>query len=209
MTIELKPFSEKQLDIIGHSANNDYSCLSYGAFRSGKTFAAVFGMYLYTQALQQSYNHIISGRNLRILNSEVVEDFRKIADAFDVPSKFNRVDQLLVIGDQRYYVAAGHDEDSRKRVQGLTAHSALIDEAVEVPESFHDAVLGRLSFDESKVWLTCNPGGKSHWLNKKWVEDGKIDRVVFCLMQDNPTMGKPQSSVTNQCLQVYSTSDLC
>ena len=73
-------------------------------------------------------------------------------------------------------------------VTGLTCHSALIDEATLLPETFWDMALARLSFPDSKAWSACNPGGPLHWLKKGWIDEGKVDTHFDFDFADNPSL---------------------
>lgn len=186
---EIIPMKGKQLDVMTHIKSEDTSYLAYGAFRSGKTYSALFGFFLQTQALDMPYQHLLLGRNLKVLEKECVRNLLDFAAAFGIPAKYRRMDQTLKIGDQEYMVVAGHDQDSEGRIRGLLVHSIFIDETTLVPEEFFETAFGRLFYEDSKLWLTCNPANQGHWLKRKWVDEGKIDRVMLFLMEDNPALG--------------------
>ena len=87
-------------------------------------------------------------------------------------------------------MCAGHDEASHTRLQGLTAHSVLADEVTLYPEVFWKTLLSRCTFDDSKLWATCNPQGKRHWLKKDYIDQGKIDTIQQFTFDDNPILGQ-------------------
>ena len=186
--MNLSPLSAKQRTAVNHAKSDKFSYLAVGAIRSGKTFACCLGFILYTQETQPRQSHLISGSNKNTIDREIIPTFYGIADMLNAPISYNASTGTLRFGATEYYVAAGVNEASLVRIRGLTIGSALIDEVVLTPESFFKETLGRLSFAESKVWMTTNPGRQRHWLKEKWIDTGKIDTVEKLLMDDNPTL---------------------
>ena len=183
-------FSDKQKQAMQHALTENYCYLAEGSVRSGKTYGCLFGFFVYTQALKEKRTHVVAARNLRVLEMELIPCLEDFASYFAVEYNFIKFDALVNIGNQQYYVVAGHDEASHNRLQGLTVHSVLADECTLYPEIFWKSLLSRTTFDESKVWATCNPQGKRHWLKKDWIDQGKIDTVQRFLMPDNPVLGQ-------------------
>lgn len=180
--------SDKQQRVLSFSNSDDTTLLTVGTIRSGKTFSTVLGMFLYTQGLNTSYKHLIAGRKLRVIEQEVLPQIKQMADAFGVDYYYRRGEQLLIVGAQTYFVVAGNDETSLGRVQGLTIHSVFVDEATLVPESFFNTCFSRMSYGDSKGWVTCNPSYPLHWLKTKWVDEGRFDQAYQFTFEDNPVL---------------------
>ena len=69
-----------------------------------------------------------------------------------------------------------------------TIHSALIDEATLMSENFFETAMSRLTFQNSKVWATCNPSFPLHYIKTKWIDQGKfLDHIQFSF-EDNPAL---------------------
>ena len=136
---------------MGFARDSGFAVIADGAIRSGKTFAAVVGFILYTQGLDRGYRHILGGRKLRVIETEILPHLQ--AFALDMGLRFNykSKDGEVEIGKQSYQVIAGNDRLSKDRLQGLTCHSALIDEVSLVPEDYFETAVSRLSYDDSKA----------------------------------------------------------
>lgn len=182
--------SPKQQQIVGFANREGTFCLAGGTIRSGKTFSSVVAFILYTQQLSQPYKHLLAGRKLRVIEQELLPTIRDLASGLGIPYDYRRFDQILVVGEQEYIVLAGNDEKSQDRVLGFTLHSALIDEVTLVPESFFEACVSRLTFEDGKMWLCCNPSYPRHWLKKDWIDTGNIDEALEFVFEDNPTLSQ-------------------
>ena len=69
-------------------------------------------------------------------------------------------------GGQRYRFCAGTESDICDQFQGETVYALFVDEAVLIHEETWLEAMNRLSYDESRVWATCNPGGTRHFLKR-------------------------------------------
>ena len=183
-------FSDKQKNTLNTFIANsdDFFYLLSGSIRSGKSYIAVLAFFLYTQALGKERKNLIVGRNLRIMEVELLDTLHVMANSLGSTYNYLRTKGLLEINSVQYIVIAAHDEQSRKRVQSLTAGSALVDEIQLLPESFIEQLIARTSFEDSKVLATCNPEGKRHWLKANFIDKGKIDYLNNFTLEDNPTL---------------------
>lgn len=182
--------SERQKELLGFGERPGTTCLSVGTIRSGKTYSSALGFGLYTQGLSEKYSHFILGRKLRVIENEILPVMQLVAKLTGQPSDhiYHRTDQKIRLGGQTYYLIAGSDERSSDRLQGFTVHSAMIDEATIVPESFFNMALSRLTFADSKCWMTCNPSHPLHYIKTKWIDGGKVDEHHQFTFEDNPTL---------------------
>lgn len=182
-------FSDKQKDVLNAYIKDDtfFSLLS-GAIRSGKSYIAVLAFFLYTQALGKGRVNLIVGRNLRIMEIELLDTLYNISDEMGATYTYSRTRGVLFINGVQYIVVAAHDEHSYKRIQSLTAGSALIDEIQLLPENFINQLIARLSFKDSKILATCNPEGARHWLKIKFIDTKKIGYLNNFTLDDNPTL---------------------
>lgn len=168
--------------------DNKYFYLLVGSIRSGKSYVAVLAFFLYTQAIGQAKVNLIVGRNLRMMEVELLDTLKTMADNFGASYSYARTKGLVEINGVRYIVIAAHDELSYKRIQSLTAGSALVDEIQLLPENFINQLMARTSFRESKILATCNPEGSKHWLKAKFIDEGKVDYIDNFTLADNPVL---------------------
>ena len=180
--------SLKQRLAAGFGREKGTLCGSVGSVRSGKTYSSVWGFGFFTQSLRRPYLHLLMGRRLKTIEVELLPHFRDLARVLDAP--YHYVQGSLTIGVQRYQVFAGNDERSPGKIQGLTIHSALLDEATLVPQAFFEMALSRLTHDDSKFWLCMNPAGPFHYLKADWIDQGRWDRALEFDLDDNPTLGE-------------------
>lgn len=182
-------FSDKQKSVLKRFVKDEgFFHLLSGSIRSGKSFVAVLAFFLYTQARGQARVNIITGRNLRIMEIELLETLKTISHNFGATYSYTRTTGVVQINGVNYIVIAAHDEQSFKRVQSLTAGSALVDEIQLLPENFVNQLIARTSFKDSKLLATCNPEGRKHWLKVNFIDNNKIDRLDNFTLEDNPTL---------------------
>ena len=180
--------SPKQRQVIQFAKEPGQTCLSVGTIRSGKTYANILAFMLYTQSLTAPYKHLLLGKKFRVLETELLPTIKELLDALGVQWKYARSAQELYAGGQTYCMGGGNDETSQDRIRGLTIHSALLDEGTQLPETYFVMAMSRLSFDDGKVWITCNPASPLHYLKSKWIDKGLIDRHYQFEFADNPTL---------------------
>lgn len=182
-------FSAKQKEILQHGLNEDVFCASYGAIRSGKTYASALAFLIYTQSrAPKGARHLVAGRNLRTMKREIIPTLETFCDAAGTPHHYEYVDNTFHAGGHEYLLTAANDAKAEARIRGLTIHSILLDEATLVPQDFFEAMVGRMTYGESKGWLTFNPGHPYHWLKTDWIDTDGIERCVHCVMADNPSL---------------------
>ena len=180
--------SEKQKDIVRFAQQEGFAFLAAGAVRSGKTFAAILAFALYTNSLTQPYKHLVLGRKLRVIEAEIIDQMRKICEFLGIYFNYNSSKQIIIAGKQLYFVVAGNHIRSLEKLQGITAHSGIIDEATLVPENFFNMAMSRFTFSDSKCWITCNPSYPGHFLKKNWLDEGKFSKDLVFLFDDNPSL---------------------
>lgn len=174
-----------------HFAQQDGDlAVSMGTIRSGKTHSSTIGFGLYTAGLDKAYKHLVLGRKLRVIESEVLPHLEELARDLGIFYRYLRDRQEVVFGRQRFFVRAGNDKKSMDILTGFTAHSVLCDEATLVPEDFFKMAMSRMTFGDSKAWAMCNPSYPSHWLKKEWIDKGKSQLNLEFDFADNPTLDK-------------------
>ena len=162
--------------------------ISVGAIRSGKTFASALAFGLYCMSQKEPRNHLILGRKLRVIENEILPHIKNLAKLIRKQYTMQHIKNLCTVGDQKFFLVACNDQKSYERLQGLTIHSALMDEATLMTENFFETAMSRLSFDNSKVWATCNPSFPLHFIKKKWIDQGKFYDHIQFTFEDNPVL---------------------
>ena len=167
--------------------------LAVGAIRSGKTFAACLAFTDYVVSVSGSepggLKHMISGRSLSQLKGEVLPQIEARLAAFGVKYRYNGVTNILRFSDTEIYLMAWTNAQSEGRFRGFTLHSALLEEATLVPATFFEWIASRLSYSDSRLIMTANPEGPTHWLKQK-IDEGDISEHKLVL-SSNPWL-KPE-----------------
>lgn len=187
-------WSEKQLQVLDWSnQEGEIACLD-GAIRAGKTYSASAGMFLYTQALSQPYAHLIGGRKLSTIKSEIVPVFRDLAKVFGIEYNFNRQENIIYCGNQEYHLIASNNETSIDLLLGKTFHSEIIDETTLCAEMYVETAVSRMTFDDGKCWMCCNPSYPMHFVKKKWIDAGRVDYRLTFFQDDNPELSEKKKA---------------
>ncbi len=166
---------------------------SVGAIRSGKTWSAALGLFLYTATmppLPPGYLHLLVGRKVSVIEEAIVAPMRGFADDAGIPSRYDRGRSMLHIGDQQYKLLAGENILSEAAPMGFSACCALIDEASLLSEDFVNRILSRVTMPNGKVWMCANPTAPTSWLKKRIDDGGTIDRSLHFTLNDNPTLAE-------------------
>jgi len=181
--------SDKQKQVLRFMKDEGtISCL-VGTIRSGKTYCATIAFGLNVARQSEPRLHLLLGRKLKVMEQEVLPTLKDVAKMINLKFDYSSSRQLVSFGNQRIIVTAGNDERSLDRIQGLTAHSALFDEATLLPESFFEAGLSRLSYNDSKAWVACNPSFPLHYIKKKYIDESLVDQHLNFTFKDNPSLG--------------------
>ncbi len=184
----MKLSQKQKLSIDSYLNDDNFFTLLSGAIRSGKSYPAVLMFMIYTQMQGSQYKNIIAGRNLRIMEVELLQTIEDFITGLGGSYRYFSTKGIIVANGVEYLVVAGHNNDSRKRIQSMTAGCALIDEIQLTPEDFVQQVIARLSFSFSKLLGTCNPEGKKHWLKVDYIDTQRADNYHEFLLSDNPTL---------------------
>jgi PBSX family phage terminase large subunit len=161
-----------------------------GAIRSGKTIAMVCGFLLWSQTEFHDQNFILAGKTVGSLKRNVIAPMLSIFDAWELPHQYNRSDNVITVGTNRYHLFGASSEAAQDVLQGMTAAGALGDDCALFPQSFLDQMIGRCSVDGARIWLNCNPRGPLHYFKTEFIDKAE-QKHIFCLkftMADNLTL---------------------
>ena len=92
MVISWISLADKQKDAMRHAISDDFTYLATGSVRSGKTYASMFGFFVYSQALREKRTHVVASRNLRVLEMELIPALQDFAESFNVAYNYTKFD---------------------------------------------------------------------------------------------------------------------
>ena len=190
-----KRFSRKQLQLMNWwRAGSPYAekdmVIADGAIRSGKTVAMLCGFLIWTQAEFDDQDFILAGRTVGALKRNVIAPMVSILGAWGLPYRYNRSDNVIAIGTNRYHLFGASSEAAQDILQGMTAAGALGDDCALFPRSFLDQMIGRCSVEGARIWLNCNPGGPLHYFKREFIDKAEQKRICYLrfTMADNLTL---------------------
>lgn len=171
--------SERQREVMSFAKSTATSMLAVGAIRSGKTHVASRSFAM--ASLVAGGRHLVLGRNLRVLENEVLPHF-------PFSDSYNGSRHTLKVADSEFMFIGASDVRATGRLRGLTIKNLFADEVSEIPEPVLEMATSRCSFANSKMWLCSNPDSPLHWLKRGWIDGDKFDHVVQFGLDDNPSL---------------------
>lgn len=206
---EFKPFSEKQLMVLGWWLLPQYKKLNAiicdGAVRSGKTIAMSFSYINWATEKFNGMNFALCGKTISSCRRNVVQPLKQMLLSRGYSVVDNHSMNVLTIsrtwktskGNVRtstnyFYIFGGTNEASQDLVQGITLAGVLFDEVALMPESFVNQATARCSVEGAKFWFNCNPGTPFHWFNEKWINDCENKKALHLhfTMDDNLSLSE-------------------
>lgn len=161
-----------------------------GSIRSSKTTAMI-------PKRLQLCRYPVEGHKLIVGVSKQTVYNNVLSQMFELVGKsnytYNRQTGELTLCGSKWIVCGAKDEGSEKFIRGLTLGVADVDEAVLIPKSFWQMMIGRLSAKGARAYATTNPGPPQHYLKKEWLDDpekrqrGDVWSQHFTL-DDNPNV---------------------
>ena len=142
----MKPFGKKSRDFILRSPAEDrrYTVLQ-GAVRSSKTFTVTAKMIVQYSRYEVGGKRIICGTSKATVHRNILMDLEAIVGgAASGNFAYNMSTGVLTLFDKTWFVLASRDESSYKTLLGSTVGIAIVDEAVEAPQSFFSQLLMRI-----------------------------------------------------------------
>lgn len=190
-------FSDKQRELIGSvNQTQERLVLCQGTIRSGKTYAAsmwfVLFVYLCEKDRRNKRDYLIAGKSVQSLERNVLPYIYEFARLFNLTVERNRQLGWVKINDATVWVVGVNDARAADKIQGMTAHGALVDEVVLLPQEFFYQLQARMSYSTAKIICTYNPISPMCWFKQEVVDQlsshaGKILRFNF---EDNPTLSE-------------------
>jgi PBSX family phage terminase large subunit len=174
--VVIAPFSEKSKLFLARDPSEDkFQSYLIGAARSSKTFTMMVKLLLLCR-YEVGGKRFIIGHSKETVMRNILQDLFLLIGNRNY--SYNLQSGALVLFGVPWWVVAAHDEASYKAIQGSTCGIAYVDEIVNVPESFFNMLLSRLSLAGSRLYATSNPDAPNHWLKKR-LDDPNLQQDIF------------------------------
>jgi PBSX family phage terminase large subunit len=188
----MKPFGRKAREFILRPPEKDtrYTVLE-GAVRSSKTFSVTAKMIVHLVRYQVGGKRIICGTSKATVHRNILMDLEAIVGRENYA--YNMSAGQLTLFDTTWFVLASRDEASYKNLLGSTVGIAIMDEAVEAPQSFFSQLLLRMSPTGARAYFTTNPGSpyssfKTDFLDAPNIQKDLTD--IHFQLSDNPNISE-------------------
>jgi PBSX family phage terminase large subunit len=163
-----------------------------GSVRSGKTWAMIPKILYLCRSGVPGWK-VISGVSKQTIFNNVLNDLFNIVGPSNY--SYNAQSGLLRLCGSTWMVIGAKDEGSEKYIRGMTAGCAIVDELTQIPQSFYEMLLTRLSSAGAKFYATTNTDNPNHWLKKEVLDNEKLTRsgdlyTLHCTMDDNPNLSR-------------------
>ena len=149
--------------------------LMYGGARSGKTFLAVRGLFMRAMKAPNS-NHLAVRKHLSHARTSLwhktIRDVHRICfPGLDL--HYNKQEMFITFPNgSRIWVGGTDDAERVEKILGNEYSTILIEEASQVSWDVVSVLETRLAENVglvNKMWYTCNPPTKNHWLYKLFI----------------------------------------
>ena len=188
----MKPFGAKARKWIMTPPEKDprYVCLQ-GAVRSSKTFSVTAKMIVHYVRYKVGGRRIICGTSKATVHRNILLDLEAICGKENFA--YNQSAGQLTLFDTTWFVLASRDEASYKNLLGSTVGIAIVDEAVEAPQSFFSQLLLRMSPTGARLVCTTNPGSPYASFKTDFLDAPNIQKDLLNLhftLDDNPNISE-------------------
>lgn len=182
----IENLSPKQIDFLCNS--NSRVNIAVGSVRSGKSFAADLRFLKELQTGPQGL-YMISGKSESSIVNNIIPTLRDLTGGL-VRYKFGAREFSFL--DKTVSIVGANDERAHTKIQGRTLAGAYVDEGTIIPETFFKMLLSRLSVENAKLFITCNPDSPYHWLKREYIDKAEeLKYKVFNFrLDDNPSLSK-------------------
>ena len=197
--MKIKPFSEKQLEVLTwwlpsspHYGLDAIIC--DGAVRSGKTLCMGLSFVCWATFSFDRQQFALCGKTVTSLRRNLISVLLPLLRSlgFTCVEKLSRNTITISFGGRSntFYLFGGRDEGSAALIQGVTLAGILLDEVALMPRSFVEQALARCSVPGSRLWFNCNPEGPWHWFYREWILKAEERRALYLhfTMADNPSL---------------------
>ena len=186
--------SQRQTEVLRHSASDATSVFAGGAVRSGKSYSVMLGFALWLLKEDTSSDHAIVGQSIetimRNVGFDLLTTIEQMGGKAEVSKTFGT--RIVVQGKvpQNVWLIGANDAKARRRIQGSTLKGLVVEELALLPEDFFQMAWSRLSVEGAKMWCSYNPEGPAHWAKRTVIDRAREygGVVIRFYMKDNPTL---------------------
>ena len=148
-----------------------------GSVRSGKTYITLFKYGLKIINSPKSSKWLIAAYTVTSLERNCL----KLLEEFFGKENFHYSinNKTAKLYGREIYLEGAPNEAAKKQIQGLTLDGAYLDEAQNMPQSFVDMVVTRISKENSFIYMTCNPEHPKHWLYVEYITNTEIQDDLY------------------------------
>jgi PBSX family phage terminase large subunit len=186
--MKFSKFSRKHLDfILRHPSQDSKINVLSGSVRSGKTTDLNIKMLALCEYKVDGLKLLI-GQSKESVRRNILESLFELVGPKNYT--YNMSTGQLRLFKSTWYVLGCSDVGQIRAIQGSTVGVAILDEGSLCPEAFFQVLVTRLSPPGSRLYVSTNPAGKSHYLyrdyiaNKELIRAGRIWSETFRL-EDN------------------------
>lgn len=162
--MKLKPFSRKQLEVIG-TANARFNILT-GPVRSGKTLSSIVRWIEFMQSAPEG-DLLMSGKTKHTIKRNVLNDLFTFIGEDNY--SYNSSEGVIHAFGRTIHIVGANDEKAEGRIRGMTIAGWYDDETTLKPESFIKQGMARMSVEGAKAFWTTNPDSPYHPLYTEYV----------------------------------------
>jgi PBSX family phage terminase large subunit len=194
MSAIMRRFGEKAHNfVVRHPSQDKRHTLLEGSVRSSKTFAvdAKTITQLCPYELPANAKRFMTGTTKQTLYRNVLLDLFSIVGKENY--SYNHSSGELWLFGKQWFVVGAKDEASYKQILGSTVGLWVGDEVVEYPMSFTAQMFMRMSLDESRSYLTTNPGTPHCYLKTGVIDNSSFRKnleVIHFTLDDNPNLSR-------------------
>lgn len=173
-------FTDHQIDFL-LTQDKKINILS-GSVRSGKTYVTLFKYGLKIIESPKTSRWLMAAHTVTSLERNCL----KLLEEFFGKKhfKYSINNKRATLYGREILLEGAPNESSKKQIQGLTLDGAYLDEAQNMPQSFVDMVITRISNEGAFVYMTCNPEHPKHWLYTEYIikEDIQPDLLYYVFL---------------------------
>jgi PBSX family phage terminase large subunit len=178
-------FSPKQIDSIKRSTAKIN--IWEGSVRSGKTYISLYRFLDEIMHNDSRGQYVMLAKTYDTFQRNILQVLRDIIGD-DVKYYYGK--RELNIWGKNISVIGCDDETCERKIRGLTAAGAYVDEATIIPESMWRMLISRCAMGGARIFATTNPDSPYHWLKRDYLTDNP-DVVSFQFrLEDNPFLEK-------------------
>lgn len=195
----IEKLSKKQKQIYKFAVSPKKYLICDGAVRSGKTLNMTISFLMWSMENFNETYFAICSKTIQSAERNILRPLQSVEGLpYKMSYSYNNRMLTVTCGKKKnyYYLFGGKDEKSYMIIQGVTLAGLLMDEVALMPKSFVDQALTRIiTFDNAKVYYSCNPSHPSHWFYQEKIlghEKKEDTEYLHFLLQDNPILSEDE-----------------